>query len=159
SVVVTCRDAEYESLASKLLLGAAIAVQPLTPEKIDDYLASGGATLAGLRAALAADSALQEMAETPLLLYVLALAYEGVPPTPFASLTTRQPVFAVYVERMLRRRQAGGPWTPQQTRHWLAWLAGQMVAHGQTVFYFVFMRSDWLPGSARRLFQLLIRLL
>ena len=47
----------------------------------------------------------------------------------------RAALFEAYIKAMFRRREASTTYTPQQTRHWLSWLAQAMVRYDQTVFY------------------------
>src|SRR5256885_788085 len=48
---------------------------------------------------------------------------------------------------MLNRRGTTPSYSPQQTKGWLAWLAGQMKRQGQTVFYLERLQPDWLPSA------------
>lgn len=149
-MVVCCRNVDYEALGTSthLVLQRAVVVQPLTAEQIDTYLASGGTQLTAIRALLQKDPDLQEMATVPLMLNVLILAYAGRSPDDLAEASTpelqRRQVFATYVERMLHRRGAEAPYTPDQTIYWLSWLAGKLQVHSQTVFHLERMQPTWL---------------
>ncbi|MCB8972026.1 MAG: hypothetical protein H6654_00585 [Ardenticatenaceae bacterium] len=77
--VVTCRIKDYEALATRLNLAQAIVLQALSLEQIDQYLGSMGPRLAGLRAALQTDRTLRELAESPLMLSMMTLAYYRMP--------------------------------------------------------------------------------
>ena len=149
-LVVCSRSADYLAQAARVQLGSAVAVQPLTEQQVDDYLAWGGEPLRALRAAWRKDVALRELTSTPLMLSILALTYHGLPVEELlrgASLTERQrQIFERYVERMLGHRGAEASYTPEQTTHWLAWLARQMKQHNQTVFYLEQLQPDWLSG-------------
>src|SRR5690242_17033803 len=70
-IAVCSRSADYAELPARLQLQGAIMVQPLTDAQIDAYLASAGPPLSGLRAALAVDAELQELATSPLMLSVM----------------------------------------------------------------------------------------
>jgi hypothetical protein len=60
---------------------------------------------------------------------------------------------------MFRRRGVHRRYTREQTVHWLAWLARQMVWRSQTVFYIERLQPDWLPGDhQRRVFRLVVGL-
>ena len=76
-IVVCSRTREYEELASQLKLNSAVLIQPLTHEQIDRYIAAGGPQLAALGSAMQTDVVLQELAEVPLMLSVMSLAYSG----------------------------------------------------------------------------------
>ena len=106
--VVTCRIKDYEALATRLNLAQAIVLQALSLEQIDQYLGSMGPRLAGLRAALQTDRTLRELAESPLMLSMMTLAYYRMPEQVALSLGDRKMgrtlLFDVYVERMVRYR-------------------------------------------------------
>src|SRR5438034_8794135 len=101
-----------------------------------------------MRVALQSDKGLQGLVVTPLMLSVLTLAYHGKPIEDLLSASSpailRRQVFATYVERMLQRRGTHNRYTPQQTKHWLTWLARQLTQHNQTEFYLERMQMDWL---------------
>ncbi len=158
--VICCRSAEYLTQDTRVRLSSAVIVQPLTEQQVEDYLVSGGESLWALRVALHQDATLRELTTTPLMLSILALTYHGMPVEhllKIASPTDRQrQVFEHYIERMLERKGSGGSeasddgkkakgsYTPQQTVHWLAWLARQLAQHSQSVFYIERMQPDWL---------------
>jgi hypothetical protein len=71
-LAVCCRAQDYSELTTKLKLSGAIQVLPLTEAQVDQWLATVGDTLAGLRGALKTDPALQELANSPLMLNVMA---------------------------------------------------------------------------------------
>lgn len=153
--VVCSRKAEYFAQSKRVLLHIAVVVQPLTIQQIDEYLSSAGqGQLAVVLKALRNDSALLELATTPLMLNVLALAYRGKSIEDLlaagSSTTQRQQIFATYVEHMLQRRGAKLYYTPQQTKHWLTLLAQQLVKHSQIEFYIERMQPDWLLESRDR---------
>jgi hypothetical protein len=155
---------DYEALNTRLRLQGAILLQPLTAAQIDHYLASLGDELATARALLRNDSALQEMAETPLMLSIMALAYRGLPADGALEKGTpeerRKHLFDTYVERMMHRRGADSTYTSQQTRAWLAWLAQRMAQKAQTVFFIEGMQPDWLTDPAQlRLYTIGVRVL
>jgi len=150
--VVCSRLNEYMALASHLRLRMAVIVQPLTAQQIESYLVSGGARLAALRAMLGADADLYALARTPLMLNILTHAYqdiaqEDIPAHDASSQAQRrEQIFAFYVERMLARRSSMAPYTPQQTLHWLCFLAQQMKRHNQNIFHLEQMQPTWLTG-------------
>ena len=146
--VVCSRKADYFTETGRLQLRSAVLVQPLTNKQIERYLSSAGEQLEAVRVLLRNDPVLQELATTPLMLSVLRLAYAGKPIEALQkseNSTTRRQVFADYVERMLQRRGVETPYTPQQTRYWLAWLAQQLTQYSQSDFYIERMQPNWLP--------------
>ncbi|MDX6282309.1 MAG: hypothetical protein QOH03_3380, partial [Kribbellaceae bacterium] len=76
-VAVTCRIQEYEALHHKLKLYGAVRIRPLSREQVLDYFASGGDELAGALAAMERDDDLWDLVNSPLMLNVMALAYQG----------------------------------------------------------------------------------
>jgi DNA polymerase III delta prime subunit len=160
-LAVCSRSADYEALAARLKLQWAVVLQPLTPQQIEGYLAATGHRLATLRTALQQDIVLQELAQAPLMLSVMSLAYQD---TLAGTLLTEHPssaeahyrhLFAAYVERMLSRRRTASPYSPQQTTSWLAWLAQKMVQHNQSVFLIGGLQPSWLPTQLQRWFYIL----
>ncbi len=151
-IVVCCRIRDYTALPLKLKLNAAICVQPLTSEQIDQYLQHGGESLAVLRQAVNDDAMLREIAQTPLMLSIMSLAYQDITP---AKLTkaglknleeSRQHIFEQYVEKMfLRRQQRDRAFGNAAIRRWLARLARQMNQRAQTLFLIENLQPDWLP--------------
>ena len=77
ALTVCSRSEEYQVLKAKISLEGAIMIQPLTAKQVDAYFERFGKCLVGLKQALKKDKALQELAETPLMLSILALAYSG----------------------------------------------------------------------------------
>ena len=152
-IVLCSRKAEFEEQAIRALLHKAVTVQPLTLQQIDDYLSHAGQQLEAVRSVFREDQGFQELVRTPLMLSIVALAYQG---QEVDSLVThlspdmqRNHLFEAYVERMLRRRRVS-QYTPDQIRRWLAWLAQQMEQHSPTDFYLERMQMDWLPASRLR---------
>lgn len=154
--VVTCRIKDYEALATRLNLAQAIVLQSLSLEQIDHYLASVGSRLAGLRAALQTDMTLRELAESPLMLSMMTLAYYRMPEEVARSLGERKMgrtlLFDVYVERMVRYRGGELLYEPEQTIQWLSWLAQKMSQFNQTIFFLEGLQPNWLPRSLQRSF-------
>jgi DNA polymerase III delta prime subunit len=150
-LVVCCREEEYEALPERLGLQGAIVVQPLKLQEIETFLSRAGKRLAGVRKALRVDPVLRELLDTPLMLTIVALAYEG---TPFEALqiggtaeTHRKHLFAVYIDRMFRRRGVEIRYSPEQTIYWLKWLAWQMRNHNHIQFYIERLQPTWLPKN------------
>jgi DNA polymerase III delta prime subunit len=161
SLVVCCRQADYFAQSTRLLLRRAVIVQPLSAEQIETYLASGGEQLTVLRHTLQTDPVLSDLASNPLMLSVLTLTYYGKSVKALSVISSaearRREVFATYVGRMLKYRGNQSRYTPQQTLHWLAWLARQLVRQQQTEFYMESMQPQWL--SDRRSVQWYCRLI
>ena len=156
-LVVCCRAADYEGLTTRLRLQGAVLLQPLTPQQIDEYLGGAGVALSAVRGTLQHDPTLQELAETPLMLSIMTLAYQDVSVENLQVLHTvearRQHLFDTYVRRMFERRRADQLYSPRQTIHWLAWLAQKMSEHAQSVFLIERLQPCWLPARGQRWFR------
>ncbi len=154
-LVVCSRAAEYRALGARLALQGAVMVQPLSDEQIETYLARGGEPLSAVLAVVRQDAGVRELVATPLMLSVVALAYQGQPsgalPQAGDREAWRQAVFRDYVTRMLaRRRSSRVSYPAEQTVRWLIWLAAQMGTRGQTDFYLERLQPDWLPDERAR---------
>jgi eukaryotic-like serine/threonine-protein kinase len=152
-LAVCSRVADYDALGTQLRLQGALVVQPLTREQVESYLTQAGPPLAAMRQALQEDPMIEKLLDTPLMLTIVTLAYVGEPVEALRTRGTpgqrRQHLFAVYVDRMFRRRGVSTCYPRQQIERWLTWLAGQMTQHSQTVFYLERMQPDWLPRKQR----------
>ncbi|MBV8231107.1 MAG: NACHT domain-containing protein, partial [Planctomycetaceae bacterium] len=161
--LVTCsRTPDYQALAARLRLQGAIVVQPLSPQQVDSYLTEIGPAGAAVRRAIGHDPMLGEMLDSPLMLNIITVAYAGQPgsqPRLSGTLEERRDhLFGAYVDKMFKRGRVDRRYTPQQTIHWLTWLAWQMVRYSQTVFYIERLQPDWHPGERRWAFGLDYRL-
>ena len=156
ALLVTARNRDYQALATRLHMDKAIILQPLSPEQIDTYLARRGKKLDGLRASLAADRTLRELAQTPLMLSIMTLAANRPPESGSAALgdglLSRSHLFDVYVERMARYRGKNMSYSPSDTISWLSWLAKQMTRALKPTFFLEDMQPSWLPADAGRRF-------
>jgi hypothetical protein len=153
STTVCCRSADYFSQDTRMHLHNAVVIQPLTALQVNAYLSSAGEKLAAVKAALAQDSVLRELASTPLMLSVLILAYHG---TSVADISVggavkakRKQIFATYVKRVLQY-QGMVNYTPVQTIRWLSWLAKQMSRFSQAQFYIENMNGNWISNLKLR---------
>ncbi|HEX5690102.1 MAG TPA: hypothetical protein VFX76_08870, partial [Roseiflexaceae bacterium] len=63
----------------------------------------------------------------------------------------RQLLFDEYIRQAFERRPAGR-YSPQQSRHWLAWLARAMAERSQSIFYVEGLQPDLLSARAQRLY-------
>ncbi|HUM70205.1 MAG TPA: hypothetical protein PLK31_15340, partial [Chloroflexota bacterium] len=151
SLAVCCRVAEYEGLAAKLNLGTAVRIQPLSDEQIDDYLRRPELKLTAVRQMVKTDAAMQELAQTPLFLSVMTLAYRDMKRADLKQLPTpearRAHLYDHYVAEMWRRRPltSNEPYNETQAMTWLANLAHGMTQAEQTTFYMERLQPTWLP--------------
>jgi hypothetical protein len=159
-LVVCSRIADYEFLGAKLSLRRAILLQSLTPQQINHYIAGVGLKLEGVHAALQQDQRLQELAQSPLMLSIMVLAYKdfGGPPTftgafydTFNTIGARRKhLLKTYVQRMFERRGANTRYTPELAIHWLTWLAQRMAQTAQTMFLIEWLQPFWLTSKSQK---------
>lgn len=153
-LVVCSRIADYQALTTRLKLQGAVVLQPLTPAQIQSYLTSAGGELSAVQQALKTDAALQELAQTPLMLSIMTLAYRGMKaellPAAESIEERRAHLFEAYVRRMFERRGVGERYPQAQTLKWLKWLAAQMNRHAQTVFLIERLQPDWIGSRTQR---------
>jgi predicted NACHT family NTPase len=106
-IVVCCRTKDYEELSTRLELQAAICINPLTYEQINQHLDKAGVELSGLKELLTQNASLMDLASTPLILSVMSLSYQniGVGEIQIPSIDKyRQYLFDLYIDKMLERR-------------------------------------------------------
>ncbi|MCP4402279.1 MAG: hypothetical protein GY801_33865 [bacterium] len=164
-LVVCSRVKDYEALDSKLRLQNAVCLQPLTLGQIHKYLAGFGSELEAARTTLEEDATLQELAESPMMLSVMTLAYRGIFVEDMQQLHILEPlevrrkhVFDAYIRNMFKRRGVDGRYSPQQTIHWLSWLAQKMSLYSQSVFLIERLQPAWLHKFVRLLYRIIIML-
>jgi hypothetical protein len=140
-LVVCCRLDEYRWLPKRLKLNGAICIEPLSPEEVRYYLAAGGPILTKLREAVGADLALQELGQTPLMLAVMSLAYQGAGGGMLSAQSgdsigeRRRQILRLYVQEMFQRKVAISPiFANEEIIGWLSWLARKMKEDSQSVF-------------------------
>jgi len=152
-LTVCCRREEYTNIPVRLKLNAAIRLQPLTLDQVNEYLSVAGSRLDGLRSALKEDETLLSLAESPLMLSVMSLAYQDVSAESLSehkietAKERRRHLFDSYVQRMFKRKGQGKkPYEQEQTLKWLSWLAQNLIKHKQTVFLIEQLQPSWLPS-------------
>jgi hypothetical protein len=147
NLAVCSRVADYDALAIQLKLQGAVLMQQLTPEQINAYLVSFGNQLEVLRAALSTEDVLYTLAETPLMLSIMALTYQGTTDRLMISGKVddvRVRLFDQYMEQMFARRGIDVQYRQEQTLQWLTWLAQGMVRQRQSVFFIERLQYSWL---------------
>ena len=137
-LVVCSRIKDYQALSNRLNFQKAVCIRLLSLEQVCHYLDSVGADLTGLRKLIAEDTVLQELAQSPLMLNIMTLAYQGVavedlPRTDVVE-ERRKQLFDTYIEKMFKRRKTNQRYKNGQVKHWLIWMAQRMVEESQTVF-------------------------
>lgn len=162
-MVVCSRIKDYAVLATRLNLPGAVAIQPLEPAQIERYLDGAGVELMAVRRSLGHDETLRELAETPLMLSIMTLAYKGKQVEELGSLGSvearRGHIFDHYIETVLVWRGGDGRYAARQTKAWLSWLAERLVRHEQSVFLVENMQPGWMGSRWQRWwYRLLVRL-
>lgn len=156
ALVVCSRIEEYRSIYMKLSLQGAIALQPLTLKQVNAYFDKFGESLVGVKQLLKKDKVLQELAETPLMLGIMALAYKDKKPEELLSSNNkedqRKHLFNIYIESMFERstRIAASIFTKQQTLHSLGWLARKMSLHNTITYQIESMQPSWLENKYQK---------
>jgi eukaryotic-like serine/threonine-protein kinase len=152
-LVVTSRKEEYEALKPNYLkLCNGIRLEPLAPEQIDVYLEKAGDALAGLKEVIETDKELKDIAKSPLMLSVMSLAYQDMPPEAIKSAEfdtpekRRNKIFNTYIRRMFLRNREHQPYTNKQVIEWLSWLAQGMMQNYKTIFLIEELQPNWLSN-------------
>ena len=147
-LVVCSRTQDYGSLDTKLEMPGAAEVQPLKPERVTQFLEQAGEPVAEVRAALQGDATLWEVLDTPFMLNIAMLAYQGASAGAVRLSGTleerRAMLFAKYIDAAFKRRTKEGPYDRDQTIHCLGWLADGLVRQGQTIFHLESLQPNWL---------------
>ena len=157
-IVVSCRFTEYEVLPIRLRFKAAIKVLPLTTDQIDQYVAAPG--LEAVRTAVQADAQLRELAQSPLVLNIMVLAYkdeksgDALIETGVTRDQRHKNLMDRYIAKMFKRKgsEAKQPYKHETVIHNLSWLALHLVEQSQTVFLIESLQPDWLTGRAAWMF-------
>lgn len=151
---VCCRTKEFR-LGHVTLTGLnrAVELQPLSQEQIQDYLAAIGQPSL-LNKVIQPSSELAELAQTPLMLTVMAVVLANRPAKTEAEL------FEAYIEeRFICYEQGHGTlaYSRRNTRHYLEQLATQLKAQNQTTFLIETMQPvKWLQTWRQKLAYRLI---
>jgi hypothetical protein len=149
--IVVCghRD-DYQKLQVRLTLSATICLQPLTQAQIEEYLARFGPTHTSLYDTMIQDPDLQQLAQSPLMLNLMALAHSGqafkLSPNTTVADKQRQ-LLSLYSERAFGRRPLTGTalYDQNKARQWLTNLAHSLEQHNQAIFYIERLQPTWLP--------------
>ena len=166
SLVICSRIEEYETLQTKLTFEGAITLQPLTPIQVNAFFDRFGKRLAAVKKLLRKDKALQELAETPLMLSIMALAFkdkrsEELPPSSNIA-DQRKHLFDIYINRMFEHsiRVSNSSLSKQETLHYLGRLARKMIQHSKIVYHIEAMQLFWLENDQqKRLYKWIVGLI
>ncbi|UJB71478.1 NACHT domain-containing protein [Acaryochloris sp. 'Moss Beach'] len=149
-IVLCCRIVDYQKLNTRLEgFQAAVYVQPLTDEQVDEYLKQGGGALVGIAAALEVDSSLRDLTHTPLFLWILTLAYRNRPAQELLNLPENKRLtllFDRYIERMFVQRPLSSEEEQQQMLRWLQEIA-KKTGSGKEFLIERMQPKDWLETA------------
>lgn len=125
-LLVTCREQDYRDIGEKISLNGAVTLRPLDDAQMKNYLRD----LPGLWSALEKDTALREVARTPLLLSLFSAAFRDAEVNALAGLSRgdlRDKIIETYVnrnyEREARKPYAELPFSLEEIHQWLRDLA------------------------------------
>ncbi len=154
ALLVTTRNHDYHELSKRLHLNQAVFLQPLTDSQIKSYLTSRGLIGTNLHTDLQNDTGLHELARSPLMLNIMALAYTQQPveisTAPGKRQADRSRLFEVYVSQMLTYRDSAAIYKPIDSIRWLAWLAQRLSQTNRTMLFVENMQPNWLPRPQQR---------
>jgi len=159
-LVVCSRVAAYQTFSNQLKLRQAVLIQPLTGQQIYAYLDRSGTDLAPVCQALNQDPTLRALAQTPLMLSVIMIAYRGASakdlPSGKSIKAYRRRVFEAYIDRMFNRiARTDRKLHPEvKTLGWLTWLAQNMEERSRSIFLIEEIQPDLLQeGPERQLYS------
>lgn len=166
SLAICSRIEEYQAIQTKLSLAGAVSLQPLTSKQVDSYFDKFGKSLSSLKQILKKDSALKELAETPLILSIMVLAYKDVNikeiPESKNSKEQRKHLFNTYINRMFERKTLSENkyFSKEKTLHYLSWLAYKMTQYNLITYQVEEMQPDWLNDyKNQHLYKRIIKLM
>jgi MFS family permease len=161
-LVLCSRPTEYEELPERVKFGGAVTVCQPEAQQIDEYLAAAGSRWDPVRAELRAGSSpyLRELLATPLMLSIAVLAYLDDDPSELCEAHDaegqREALWSQYVSAVTTRgynpdqrdpADTPAPYTEEEVRRWLGWLASEMRARNETELWL----HEWSgPRSFRR---------
>ncbi|MGL5939451.1 MAG: NACHT domain-containing protein [Waterburya sp.] len=155
-IVVCCRWEEYKQGKVQLYrLRGAYYLQPPSETDIRNYLEQ--LNQQDLWQKIATNNQMKKLAQKPLFLNLMMKAFQG------EAIVSESQLFTEYIEEQLQRPlnpqkypQGKPPYSDDDTKKWLTYLAGQLEADSLTVFLIEKMQPYWLnPGRERRLFRLI----
>lgn len=153
-IAVCCRLEEYEALAVRLKLGGAVHLQPLVAEEVLEQLRRAGPSLSALTEVLEREAALQELAQSPLMLDVMMLAFRDWSGDTGESSNVeswRQHIFGVYTQRMFARSIGrGGRYSQDRIIGSLERIAAEMMRRAQTIFLIEDLQPSALATRVQR---------
>ena len=151
-LVVCCRKGVISAQETKLRLGSALELHPLTLSQAKAYLSQTTPQLHTLQQALSQHAWLQEMIQSPLLLNLLAVSWQDQNGT----MMTQDELLQRFVDDAFTQQPTQNPVQTAQVKPLLQWLAGRMREHNLTVYYLETMQPSWLNGRRSRFIYLFL---
>ena len=158
-IFVCSRLKDYEILPQKLQFTTAVVIKPLSRTQVQAYLVNGGERLASVYQKLKMDDSLWELAQSPLMLSIMTLAYQNMPVDELVvgnSQDHHNRLLTHYIERMFSRKPLAKKYDKEQATHWLSFLASQLQKHNQPVYYIESMQLSWLSSKEQIWYRFVI---
>jgi hypothetical protein len=155
-LIVCSRLMEYQWLPKRLKMNGAICIEPLNQQQIGSYFAAIGLEFESLRMAIKEDTVLQELAQSPLMLNIMSIAYrsanlEDLIDQRQSVEARRTQIFNAYVDQMFQRKASLAQVFPKEkVIGWLSWLAKKMTESSQSVFLVENLQPIWLESLRQR---------
>jgi len=161
-MIICCRVKDYRELGDRLKLKSALVLQSLTNAQVQAYLARLQSNLTLLKSLLIEDVTLQELAQSPLLLNIMVLAYQGIEvgdmPTGTIVSNRKKQLFNDYINRIFQGSRIVAyhlnslyeekyHYSRKDATHWLVSMAQQMTQYSQTVFLIEKMQPSQLKNG------------
>ncbi len=148
SLAVCSRSQNYAELKSKLSFEGAIEVQPLKQEQIAEFFNRFGNEMERIMQALEKDSSLKELAETPLFLSIILIAYRDKHnPEILVSgdeKSRRKQLFDAYIRRNFEHRSEHTAFKKEDVLQQTSWLAVKAMEHNAIPYLLEDMQPAWL---------------
>ncbi|MEG3920866.1 NACHT domain-containing protein [Microcoleus sp. T3_A4] len=164
--LVACSSFEaYKNCETRFRLQAAVLLKPLRETQIQNYLLE--ARSRELWYSIEHEPELLKLAKVPLLLSMMALAYDDILIEAWKRITSpeeqRKYLLTAYIRHQMtgqvKQYPRGKELRPEQIRHWLGWLARRMEQQGIQEFYLDRIPSSWLhTADERRKYQFGVKL-
>ncbi|GAB2669631.1 hypothetical protein GCM10027271_32120 [Saccharopolyspora gloriosae] len=126
-LVVCCRSEEHEALTTPLQLNNSVTINPLTRKQVVEFFTRIGPRVDGVRSALRTDPELWRLLDSPLMLSLMALAYQDRPSSEIrlsgALPQRRRQVFDAYLTAVPTREADDLGYPPEKVLRTLRFLA------------------------------------
>jgi hypothetical protein len=163
-LVVCSRIEEYQLYSTQLALNTSLELQPFSDEQVQEYLRRTGNHQLG--DSIRDDSALSELAKTPLLLNIIVSSCQKLSLDKWQILESSEEridyLLSTYVEEMLEREYDGKSHSDEkQTKRWLGWLAGKLLEKNETEFFIENMQLSLLNKDypKRKTYKIIVTLI